>query len=503
MTSSSTVMEKEEQESLSKSPELPKYSLAHFQSTQLHLVGRALQVSKWIWELVRPAFLTPGHRRKLGPTAYLDGLRGWAAFMVYWQHNQVWAHVSMSPDNILENAWGWDDNYYFCTFPFIRSFFTGGHCAVAVFFVISGRVLTAKPMSLLHSGDYVGLGDNLSSALFRRWLRLYIPCICTSILYMTTWHTFGIWTAYPEHKSNWLDEFWNWYNEFKGFSFVFRSLGPTSPPWLTYNFHMWSIPVEFRGSILVYTSLFAFTKCTRDARMLLMIVLIFYFTYIVDSAHYAMFMFGMLLSDLDLQERAEDLPRIFYKVRNYLGRCINIFWVVLFGIGMYLAGVPTQHNDIPSLRKSLGWYYLSFLSPTRVLDYKWNYLFWAAALLVVTIHRLTWLRGFFETRFCQYLGRISFALYLVHGPVLWTLGDRLYLAVGWIREEHVEGLKSWINLHPISNGGPLGLEPKFLIPNLILLPLTLWLSEVVTKLFDEPSVRIAQWAYRKTLPSDG
>jgi peptidoglycan/LPS O-acetylase OafA/YrhL len=108
-------------------------------------------------------------------------------------------------------------------------------------------------------------------------------------------------------------------------------------------------------------------------------------------------------------------------------------------------------------------------------------------------------KGFFETRFNQYLGRISYSLYLIHGPVLWTLGDRLYLAVGWTRDNKVEGLLDWFNLWPLSKAGPLGLEPSFLIPHLVLLPFTFWLAEIATRLFDKPSIRFARWAYRKVL----
>ncbi|SZF03954.1 unnamed protein product [Blumeria hordei] len=488
-------------------PELARHQLSPTPTTippepPTIVMGPAIHVFKWFWDLVRPALLTSGPRRMLGPTAYLDGLRGWAAFMVYWQHHQVWARVGISAEHIFENSWGWDNRYYFCAFPFIRSLFTGGHCAVAVFFVISGRVLTAKPMSLLHAGEHLKLNESLSSALFRRWLRLYIPCICTTFLYLTMWHMFDIWTAYPKHQSTWIDEVWNWYVELKGFSFIYRSTGPTAPPWLTYNFHLWSIPVEFRGSILIYTSMFAFTRCTRSARNWLMLILVFYFIYIVDTAHYAMFTVGMLYSDLDLQEKAGDLPKFFYRARHVLGRSRKLFWYLIFVIGMYLSGVPSLHNDIPSLRRSPGWHYLSYLTPETTLDFKWFYLFWASALLVISIPRIPWLKAFFETRFCQYLGRISFALYLVHGPVLWTLGDRVYLAVGWTRTDNIEGLKSWLNLYPISPAGPLGMELRFIIPHLvILLPFTLWLAEIVTKLFDEPSVRISQWCYRKTLSS--
>jgi peptidoglycan/LPS O-acetylase OafA/YrhL len=153
------------------------------------------------------------------------------------------------------------------------------------------------------------------------------------------------------------------------------------------------------------------------------------------------------------------------------------------------------------LKTSSGWYYLSFLKPQAVFDYKWFYLFWAATFLVASIPRISWLKSFFETRFNQYLGRISFALYLVHGPVILTLGDRLYVAAGWPRESHRMGVPDWINLFPISKAGPLGLELSFLLPHLIILPVTLWVAEIVTKLLDKPTVKFAQWAYGRMLPA--
>ena len=72
-------------------------------------------------------------QRKLHPTAYLDGLRGFAAFIVYWHHHQLWPRAFA--DLILENAYGYEKRYYFACLPGVRTFFTGGHFAVAVFFV--------------------------------------------------------------------------------------------------------------------------------------------------------------------------------------------------------------------------------------------------------------------------------------------------------------------------------------------------------------------------------
>jgi peptidoglycan/LPS O-acetylase OafA/YrhL len=108
-------------------------------------------------------------------------------------------------------------------------------------FPVSGYVLSAKPLRLIYAGEFEKLGDNLASSLFRRWLRLYIPLIIVTFLYMTSWHAFGIWTIAPDHQSNYRDELWRWYMEFKNFSFVFKS-GPHT--WFSYGFHLWSIPVE-------------------------------------------------------------------------------------------------------------------------------------------------------------------------------------------------------------------------------------------------------------------
>ena len=173
--------------------------------------------------------------------------------------------------------------------PVVRTFFTGGHFAVSVFFIISGYVLSAKPLSLIHSGETVKLGDSLASALFRRWLRLYIPVFVTTLLYFTSWHMFGIWTVSPNHEANFRDELWKFYVEFKNYSFAFRTGGED---WLSYNFPTWSIPVEFRGSIIIYTSLLAFSRCTRNMRLFGMVGMIFYFMYIVDGWFGSLFMAG-------------------------------------------------------------------------------------------------------------------------------------------------------------------------------------------------------------------
>ncbi|KIV93830.1 hypothetical protein PV10_05016 [Exophiala mesophila] len=474
--------------------ELPKHD--HDRASDIHPAMTILtHVKHACADYLQPSMWFNMHRRGnkvLGRTAYLDGLRGFAALLVYCLHHQVWGHSGTKAEFILENAYGWDRQFYFACLPGIRLFFSGGHLAVAVFFVISGFVLSAKPLSLIHAGETGQLSDNLGSALFRRWLRLFIPVIGTTFVWMTSWHLFGIKSsnpASPEPEKKYIDELWNWYAALKNYSFVFHE-----DPAFAYNDHTWSIALEFKGSIIVYTALLALARCRRNARLAIEAGMVFYFLYIVDGWYCALFSMGMLLCDLDLLALKDELPSFFYHLKPHK----NTILYVLLAIGLYLGGVPSMSEDIKQLRDSPGWYYLSFLKPQAIWDFRWFYRFWAATCLIISISYLPTLKSFFELGFCQYLGKVSFGFYLVHGPVLWTLGDRIYAAVGRVREGHAAVVPGWVNLCPLPSFGPMGLEFNLLMAHVVLFPVTLWFAEVVTKVFDNTSVRISQGLYKKT-----
>jgi peptidoglycan/LPS O-acetylase OafA/YrhL len=429
-------------------------------------------------------------------TSRLDGLRGFAAFLVYLHHNHLWSHGEKGT-LVLENSFGFQGRHYFAALPFARLFFSGGHLAVSIFFVVSGYVLSIKSLSLIQKGKTPDAAESIGSALFRRWLRLYIPVIVVTLSWMCFRHASGVWLDLPEIKSTFREDLKEWYYTFKNYSFVFsENIYEFTEP---YHKFSWSIPIEFKGSIIIYTTLSALSKCTKTARLWCEAMLASYFLYIVDGYYGAMFVSGMFLSDLDLLARDNQLPKFLQILSGFK----ELIFFHLFVLALYLGGVPSF--DAPGtdraalIAKSPGWIWLSYLKPQAVFDAKWFYLFWAAFLAVASVPRLPWLKRFFEMRFCQYLAHISFALYLVHGPVLWLLGDRVYAAVGFERPGHKDGIPEWINKFPIPMKGPMGLELAFWLPQFILLPATLYLAELVTKFVDEPSVHFTNWVYQKTM----
>ncbi|CAK7237673.1 hypothetical protein SBRCBS47491_010074 [Sporothrix bragantina] len=459
----------------------------------------------WTKLVVRPAQAVwkvaylPNSTAPLRPTAYLDGLRGFAAFLVYIHHNELWAHAaSTEGDNAaFENAWGFEHRRHFATLPFVRNFFTGGHIAVAIFYVISGYVLCAKPLSLVMAGEHLKLLDSMASSFFRRWFRLYIPIFATTFIYVTSWHVFGnYWVSNSDQHATILEEYWNWYVELKNFTFLFKE----GTIWVTFNTHLWSIPFEMRGSMMVFILMLVIYRVTTFYRHCIMLGLAFYFIYIVDAYYCCMFMVGVYLCYLDLLAKRGELPNWIARKKAHKYKYI----IPMYIVGLYLAGVPSQRNDLDLLRKNPGWYYLSFLKPQAVFDPKWFYLTAAAGLIVGCTQHLPPVKRFFEGAFCQYLGHISYSLYLVHGPVISSVGDRVYAMTGWYRkvEDHQKMLEWWINRFYLPSSGPMGLEFSFLAPQIIIAPVTFILANLVTKYIDEPAVRFPAWMYKKVCGGD-
>lgn len=96
-------------------------------------------------------------------------------------------------------------------------------------------VLSLKPLQILIlNEDHYKLNQSLGSALFRRWIRLFIPLIVTTFIFMTLNYLIeGL--SWKKAESAYHDEVWKWFTEFQDFSFVFRMGGE---PWFSYNFHV-------------------------------------------------------------------------------------------------------------------------------------------------------------------------------------------------------------------------------------------------------------------------
>ncbi|CRK46922.1 hypothetical protein BN1723_001197 [Verticillium longisporum] len=145
------------------------------------------------------------------------------------------------------------------------------------------------------------------------------------------------------------------------------------------------------------------------------------FTYRNQRWELFLFYSGMVLAELDLIRGAHSpapaLP-ILEKTSFKKSAIGGVIWAMLSILALFLMSQPDARcSDTP------GWKRLCSMIPTWWQEEGYRY--WqsiGAILFVLSVsHSPRWQR-FFNTAPIQYFGKISFAMYLVHGPVLHTVG---------------------------------------------------------------------------------
>lgn len=307
----------------------------------------------------------------------LESLRGLAALAVVLSHLRLafWWGIQNSSSPPLMELWH------------------NGDFAVRLFFVLSGFVLSR---SYFVTWD-VGV---VRSAAIRRYFRLAIPCAASVLVayslcmmgYMAN-HTLA--ELVPTAPNPWLNSFYItpphlWAALREAFFGAYFDFHYTS----SLNVVLWTLNVELQGSFLVFAML-ALMDHLRY-RFLLYGILIFLLDalqapYLVD------FVVGLAICD-------------WYSRRIYTGP--EPAWVLLFGIGLFLADLRTEW--LTSIGSD------AFVRGAR---------FWptlAAMCLVIgslqskTVNRILSLRPFLI------LGSLSFSLYLFHLPLLCSVGAGSY-----------------------------------------------------------------------------
>ncbi|KAM7214729.1 Acyltransferase family domain containing protein [Rhypophila decipiens] len=387
----------------------------------------------------KPAPSTP---KKQSKTAYLDGLRGVAALIVYIFHFNYlfWP--------ILKNGYGSSpsDTYIF-QLPVLRVLHSG-RSSVTIFFIISGFVLTLKTVTAIHrsanpSHDVL---DGLAGSLFRRPFRLYLPILMstaiTAILSQASSNVFipnlqgG---DIPPRKGSWGEQFWHWLSVTERMVNPFQAVTGRQNLWGNdYNGHLWTIPTEFKGSVMVFVLMLAFCRSKRLVHFV-GVLGAGYWQMVKGDFDQTLFCVGLVLAELSII-----LPTDLKMVNRGLKHGITVGLAIL---GCHLMSYPEARG--PS---SPGFRTLSGMVPTfykgnedRIQQF-WisvgSILFVLALMYSPVVSGQWWKRGvqgtdigeddqgepllqkLFTNGFSQYLGQISYSLYLWHGMVNHLIGLR-------------------------------------------------------------------------------
>lgn len=213
-----------------------------------------------------------------------------------------------------------------------------------------------------------------------------------------------------------------------------------------YDPHTFTIPMELRGSMFIYIFLLGTAALQPKWRRRFGGFLAAY-SLLMGRWDMATFMGGMLLSELDVWRSHDDdktlAPPVVGTLRARRQQpkpgSAALRWAV-FVVALYFLSYPDAGAEYTPGFEILSWFVPKYYIPLSGWMF---YQAMGALLLLPCVLRSQALCRILEGRIAQYLGKISFSLYLVHGPVLHCLGfwimPRLFdhfgrtlgFAIGW------------------------------------------------------------------------
>ncbi|KAH6681743.1 acyltransferase family-domain-containing protein [Halenospora varia] len=426
-------------------------------------------------------------KRRLYPTSYLDGLRGVAAFIVWFHHFVViWA-------GFLMNGWGSleEGSNHILQWPFIRIVYSG-RGMVTIFFIISGYVLSYKSLRQIRNRQFEGLLDTLASATFRRGLRLFLPIAASTFLTLIVFRM-GYYVAAPTNPTEQPTLFlqiYDWFWNMVLLSNPTDGIDGNSVYADPYGYQLWTIPREFRGSFVIYLTLLGLAKTTQVWRLITLTSMVSYCLYVVQWDLF-LFLIGMLFAEFQfvredpnmagkLHALSRFVPQSVLKNKKTIMHTITISMAIL---GVHMLTFP---DELAST--SPGFYWMHDWTPEQYDNVALIQKFWLCMGSVLLVLAMNFspgtssnpapvLQRLFTTRFAQYLANISYSMYILHNIVLYTVVCRMYwywrdMSIGWYTFGFVESL-------------------------VVYAMISFWLADVFWRLVDDKSIALAKWVADK------
>jgi peptidoglycan/LPS O-acetylase OafA/YrhL len=450
------------------------YAAWKFSRSQVTTIALAL-VPSYIQQRIMQE---PPKHEKLHQTSYLNGLRGLVACLVFVRH------FSLPWQPHLDYGYGEREGEYdgLLRLPFVRLVYAGP--LVPMFFVVSGYVLSLKPVKLIRSQSWDTLLRALSKTIFHRGIRLFLPTIISTFCVMVAVRL-GLfnfdYASIPGRKPvhpEFLDSFWAQLIDWSKFV-VFDLTNPFTwhSPRAEYGPHLWTIPLTFRGSMVVALALAGLARTRQLCRLVLLGMMVMY-CLLRTRWELSTFLGGIILCELELTRHgdlgldATPATRRFKSVRLSQG-----LWVSCALLTLYVGSFPRYNDGIGVA----GYRWFCLVTP--------NYRYWDAVAgfgIVILLAKAQTLQRILTTAPIQYLGKVSFSMYIVHEPLLHVIGYHTVPAM-W----QVTGKEEVIQYQV---GFGLGMLVTFFI--------LLWCADVFRKLVQQPCERLSVWIEKKCCISD-
>jgi peptidoglycan/LPS O-acetylase OafA/YrhL len=326
-------------------------------------------------------------------------------------------------------------------------------------------------------------------------VRLYVPCIAVELIHVVLLHVPGLVLPLPwlHPQETIFKELWIFMERTVSYFNPFQ-IHESGAMWYAYAVVMWTIPIELKGSFLIFAILAVYSLIapgTNSWRVAVPTVLLFVVAAIMLQMcikwSMANFILGFVLAVIDVWKLdAQLLQAVPQEKRSFGLHCI------FFG-GWFLLSQPHRQGDMGIVANTPGYKWLASLIPSAyptLIHYRY-WQSWGALLFVYALLRIEWIQRRLSTATMRFLGRVSFMLYLTHLTFIRIFADRVNSLLGGAVDEELKGT-SWDGPLWIPDVGPLGISSRFLVCMAISLPANLLLAKYFTEWIDDPIVSFAR-----------
>ncbi|KAL1850741.1 hypothetical protein Daus18300_012819 [Diaporthe australafricana] len=342
-----------------------------------------------------------------GNVKWVDGLRGIASALV------VLTHLARAWDGELFVATSQEDAApRFMQLPFLRILIQG-RIGVTIFAFVTGYVCALKPIKLCRQGNQEGAFVSISKSALRRIPRLVLPAAAsTAVSWMLA--EMGLYAVAKHQDSWWIDV-----QSPNRIPYLGEALGRLLYCIVTtwtrsandYDNNQWTLLPLLKGSMWVYSFMVATAFVKPRYRTMASFGLWVYFYCASDSAFGMQFFWGTFIADL------QNHPSTSQFISNRL-RISKILSASLVFVGLVFASFPEGHAEWMTWSRLL----LDFMRP--ILPDNPDFPRFASGigleLISLGILLSPWLQKLLSGRYLLFLGRMSFAVYLLHGPLMKT-----------------------------------------------------------------------------------
>lgn len=331
---------------------------------------------------------------------WIDGLRGIACILIVLHHFILGYYPAayLGSDGVSHMTSGADTA--FAQSPL--GFFVNGDVWVTVFCVVSGFVIANQVWRMTDGRQY-------SKALLKRYPRLVLPVFAVSVIIYLMLQLGLFWNLQTSYitGSEWLSSYYQDKTDLRVLitdSLIYNWLIGHR---LVYSNAFWMLKDLFAGSYVAY--ILAYIGKDAKRRMLWVYLFVFIIFFPINT-HQTDFVIGVLTAFLYGQ---------FGKYFRSHQKIFVPIGLLLILIGFFLGGYPT--GMVPTN----GYRYLAAMEGMLPRDVYYHRL--AVFSLFFGICMISGLQKALGTAPCRFLGKISYAVYLIHIPVLFSVTAWIFM----------------------------------------------------------------------------